>query len=972
MRELRRAVPETIAFHVHMRFPDTLDPAKGEAATDFMRRLSWVIALRRADVSSNRNFVLKAMDNQPISMDELANARKVFTAASSNPQKDVIERRGVRVSRLNQDGKPVWDVELRGFMKDLPRLERYVVATAEAFRDGNFGPWRFGAEHPLESASSRGRIQIRTWGRDKSGSWTAQELAWLSEATQELMQRTGVRSSLSGEALSNAIKLLATADTQAGKKMLLPSSFDWLLMPLEYDPALPERVQEQVLEQKTSTLRKLLRLAERAAGGEWGTPGGQGFEPLALASRVRKVLLDHLKLTYTDAGKTGSLLDWYELSLSSPQEVQERTERYRQETGKNRAEEWRASRGAAGEGFGPRVRASAAPTVDLDTLNRAVIELERSFVSLRSTLAAEAPEVARVTLSVEPSVEVDARFDALTQKVTVTSGLLAVLIDRAAVAAPEGREAFVRRVAALIVAHELAHARGVKAERAADLAAVELLRRSGAFGSLGQADLRIALEAFRPGEGTSLIERVRAFFRYGTFRGRLQALERAANGGPDPLAKFRRADGTVRWGEATAARALPEVGGLAHFTLALFLKELATTLETGDRLRMEEFFDSLQSSDFYLHYGMFALGARGGQVLYGRFLSRFVRRPFLNELARQNVALAAGMLLPQLFTGEGSPHQFAVSLTALGLSSTALKAGAQGIRWLRSLKTGEAAATVARTSRWAKLGGFVYTVGETAVVLYAAEKLEQVYWDWHDARAARASMREAGVALFRAAGSDPTPEALAEAIAAYRAAWDDYRTYLTLPLLQQDALFNRRLEAYGADAQELEAALQERLARIERQPRIKDRVVADYGSVAAYAEAAVAEDRTALRARIEESFGSYFQSRERIAQELAARPRRDALYLPQGEALVAGALAGAPRPALSRLQGALEELSQNRAQCFEDEARALRLAAGLAQGEAAAALEREATAVGAAAEADDALQSAKSGIEDEVEGTSAR
>ncbi|MCA8923701.1 MAG: hypothetical protein KDD82_17960 [Planctomycetes bacterium] len=971
MRELRRAVPETVAFHVHVRFPDTLDPAKAEAAADYMRRLSWVIALRRADVSSNHNFVLKAMDNQPINMDELARAKQAFADAQKGAQRDVIERRGVRVTRLIQDGKPVWDVELRGFMKDIPRLETYVQRTAEAFRDGNFGPWAIGSEHPLESSSSRGQIKKRTYGFDRAGAWTPAELQWLAESTAELMQRTGLRSSLSGESLAEGMKLLATADTQAGKKMLLPSSFDWLFMPLEYDPALPEGVQEQVLEAKKSSLRKLLRLAERAVAGEWGRPGEANFEPLAIASRARKVLMDHLKLTYTDAGKTGGLLDWYELSIQKPEEVLERTKRRRQETGKNRAEEWRSRVRPTGEGFGPR-SSGKAPTVSVESLSQAYTELERTFATLRAAAAVEAPEVARVTLGFEPSPEVDARYDSLSRKVTVTSGLLAVLIDRAASVAPEGREAFVKRVSALILAHELAHARGVSAERAADLAAIELLGKTSLFATpLTQSDLRAALEAFQPGEGTSLIERVRAFFRYGTFNARLRALERAANGGPDPLASFRRANGTVRWPELMASKTLPEVGGLAHFTLALFLKELATVVETGNRLHMEEFFDALGTSDFYLHYGMFALGARGGQLAYGRFLQRYVRRPFLNELARQNVALAAGLLLPQLFTGEGSAHQFAVSLTALGLSSSAVRTGAQGIKWLRGLKAGEgAAATVARSSRWAKLGGFVYTVGETVVVLYAAEKLEGVYWDWQDARAARESMRDAGLAFFRAAGSDPTPEALTEALATYRAAWNDYRTYLSLPLFKQDALFHRRVEAYGEDAQQLEDALRARLESIGRRPLLKARVVADHGSVAAYAEQALADSRAELNGRIERAFEAHFNARTELAAELSEAPRRAALYLPQGAALLPAALPGGNPAQLRILSRELEALSSSRPQTFEDEARALKLAAELAAGDARAALERAANAVDEARQADAALDAAGQltpGIKGEVE-----
>ena len=73
------------------------------------------------------------------------------------------------------------------------------------------------------------------------------------------------------------------------------------------------------------------------AGSSSISTSGSPSRALAIASRARKVLMDHLKLTYTDAGKTGGLLDWYELSIQKPEEVLERTKRRRQETGKNRA-----------------------------------------------------------------------------------------------------------------------------------------------------------------------------------------------------------------------------------------------------------------------------------------------------------------------------------------------------------------------------------------------------------------------------------------------------------------------------------------------------------------------------------------------------------------------------------------------------------------------------------------------------------
>src|SRR5690606_21622190 len=53
----------------------------------------------------------------------------------------------------------------------------------------------------------------------------------------------------------------------------------------------------------------------------------------------------------------------------------------------------------------------------------------------------------------------------------------------------------------------------------------------------------------------------------------------------DPFSNARRADRTIDWRRVGTAAG----GGLLHFTLALFLKELAVVAQTGDALRIEEF-----------------------------------------------------------------------------------------------------------------------------------------------------------------------------------------------------------------------------------------------------------------------------------------------------------------------------------------------------------------------------------------------
>ncbi|HBP20424.1 MAG TPA: hypothetical protein DEA08_21860, partial [Planctomycetes bacterium] len=70
----------------------------------------------------------------------------------------------------------------------------------------------------------------------------------------------------------------------------------------------------------------------------------------------------------------------------------------------------------------------------------------------------------------------------------------------------------------------------------------------------------------------------------------------------DPYSKARRAtNGTIDWKQVGKQFG----GGLAHFTLALFLKELALVARTGDSMLIEEFFQGLLTTDFYVHYGLF-------------------------------------------------------------------------------------------------------------------------------------------------------------------------------------------------------------------------------------------------------------------------------------------------------------------------------------------------------------------------------
>ncbi len=332
IRRLKADVRETIAFHVHTRFPDTTNASSAASVADWFRRVSWAIWLKRAHTVQQRtDFVLKSMDNQPMNMGELEKAFAAFAAENPNAAKDIIERRGIRVSRLRGDaGGNLLDVEFRGLMRDVDRIERYVRMTANAFGGGEFGPFAFDADSPFREHSSREVIKFRTFGWHGAGSWEPNELKWLGNEMNGLRERFGVSTSLTPEQLASAIETMATADTKNGKKMLLPSAFNWLFLPIEHDRAIPERVQEQIEKKKAEYTRRVIKLAERVHAGEFGSRHG------AIATRVRRVLHDFVNEGFKDAGKTKKLFEWYELGLEKPAEIDRLNERFRAETGRNR------------------------------------------------------------------------------------------------------------------------------------------------------------------------------------------------------------------------------------------------------------------------------------------------------------------------------------------------------------------------------------------------------------------------------------------------------------------------------------------------------------------------------------------------------------------------------------------------------------------------------------------------------------
>ncbi|MEZ6188726.1 MAG: hypothetical protein R3F62_27455 [Planctomycetota bacterium] len=407
-------------------------------------------------------------------------------------------------------------------------------------------------------------------------------------------------------------------------------------------------------------------------------------------------------------------------------------------------------------------------------------------------------------------------------------------------------------------------------------------------------------------------------------------LERPA-GTERELERYRRADRTVDW-----ARVRHEGAALGQFTLALFLKELAVVAATGDRVRTEEFFDYLLSTDFYLHYGLFVGGARATQAVYLRTLERRLRPGFVNGVLKNSLVLGAGLALPMLVEGQLSGRSFAISLTSLGLSSAAVQGGVKGLRWVVELKSAQGRSALARFgasgSRLARLGGWFYTAAELAVVLYVAEQADHWATARLDLADARATLADAGQTFFAAAAAAEDPGAFEAALDAYHAAWVDYREHLATPLHRDEALLRARLEGPAEQAREAAEARAVALERLEQHPNLKQRVLAEHGSLQAYVEHLVAADEARIAADSERYLDAYAADSARHAREVYREHRREGALL---EGLDDAALhlgGGDPyagrgdvlarlgrRYSTFELRSALRRASRNRPQAYDDE-----------------------------------------------------
>jgi hypothetical protein len=499
--------------------------------------------------------------------------------------------------------------------------------------------------------------------------------------------------------------------------------------------------------------------------------------------------------------------------------------------------------------------------------------VERAFESVRKaalegvTDPAQREALNRIRIVSHPGLVAPAHYTGAkadgenpANRLVVSDALLEALFAESQKLPPAEREAFIRQSVGMLAARTFSHlgAKGTPAE---------LVERG--LGS--DFDARVA-----SGMTKTKIE----LFETG---GRIPALNataedvRAAKPAPveDPFSSFRSRDGSIDWTAvkrarrgAVAGKVGAEVGKLGHFGLALFLKELAIVAGTGDRLRLEEFFEGLLTTDFYTHYGLFVLGARAGDIAYAKTLQRYIKPRFISGVLRSNVALAAGLALPQWASGNLDGHSFAISFASLGISSTAVKGAAGGIKWLVNLKkarqTGALAKTGLAASRFAKVGGWFYTVAELAVVLYVADDLDAMIRGHLDRKAARAELAKAGLALSDAL-ADPNGDA-AKAAADYHEAWGAYRRFLYASLYEDEALLASRLAKAARDAKLVTDQREHATSRLTE--GLKASVAKRYGSLEAYAEHLSKDADDAVRKRIEQALTAYARDRDAHLREL--------------------------------------------------------------------------------------------------------
>ncbi len=343
--------------------------------------------------------------------------------------------------------------------------------------------------------------------------------------------------------------------------------------------------------------------------------------------------------------------------------------------------------------------------------------------------------------------------------------------------------------------------------------------------------------------------------------------------GPDLLSEYRRADGTVEWTRVPKTMLRQQALGAAHFAFALFLKELPAALATRDPARLEELADGLASVDFFVEYGLFSAGAVAGDRAFERLaLGRAAKSRFVHGLMRTQVALATGLLLPQLVRGGFDGRAYVLDVAALGLSVAAVKTAAEALRPALRLRPLRAASTVVRGS----VAGWIYSAAELAVILTITEEVSRRADAALAERAARRRLRDATEELL-ALGDDAPPCEVADRADAVAAAHDAWRAHLYAPVAEADARLFEEAARRGAVRVVRDDAVRDTLReRLGDHAALREFVDRRHGSVDGYLEGREGEARAAmgdvlaeLEAARTAALRSVYEERRRGAPALA-------------------------------------------------------------------------------------------------------
>ncbi|MDF1661000.1 MAG: hypothetical protein P1V97_04480, partial [Planctomycetota bacterium] len=369
--------------------------------------------------------------------------------------------------------------------------------------------------------------------------------------------------------------------------------------------------------------------------------------------------------------------------------------------------------------------------------------------------------------------------------------------------------------------------------------------------------------------------------------------------------------------------------------------------ETGDKQVISEFFDGLLTTDFYLNYGLFSVGAQAGNLVYTKgmqkYLTKYIRPRFVNSVLHSNVVLAAGMALPQIVMGHFNGKAFAIELTGLGLSSLAVKSSIEGLRYVASLRRVTGGAKVAgrlgKMARLSNVAGWFYSAAELAVILYFGDKITQAINAELAEREAKSKLNEA-IEKFRGtlSRSNLTEEELNKASEELSEAYVTYRNYLYDPLRAEEVKLMARLEKLTKSVRGKEDGIAhyEELAAQDPQR---------FGALRAAAERLRKKRDAENEAAVAKIFKSYDATRAELLAKVYKEGRREGSLSPNSEEDqwgLLGARVGADGDPLNGRSDMLARLSRrgtvkdfesrlfastgNRLQSYEDEAALFALA----------------------------------------------